>query len=1184
MPNVRRLTLAMALAFASIAGFLLYISPTGAAPLTNMSDELSNPIASAASNHTILFTTPTGVDSPTDTITLTFSDFSLGFVAFGDIDMTHGVATGHENTALLAATPSAGVWGVSTSGETVTLTAPTDAAAGEIAAGSIVRILIGTHASGGMNRMTNPAVASSHNVSFGGTFGDAGGVAVAIVDNQQIFVTAEYPVKNELPPGSHTGEGGTYPTIFNVQASPTSHTTVLITWQTDGNLNSRVDFGHTASYASGTVSDPSFVAAHEIELVGLLSCETYMFRVISSDAGAYTTESSGHSFVMPCDATPPVISNVRAENITDSGAMILWNTNEPATSLVDYGLTDAYGSQGTSAGLVTSHAVPIAGLLPDTLYHFRVTSVDGYSNGSTSADFTFRTLPDATPPTNVTLTATPGDGQVTLGWTVPPESDFAGVRIVRREDGFPTGPFDGTVVYDGAGTSFVDTDVTNGITYYYGAYAYDANGNYASGALASAQPFDSLDAVPPANVALLATPGNTLVMLTWTAPPDPDFAGVRVVSRTDRPPANPFDGILVYHGPAFFALHSGLTNEQTYYYGAYAYDASGNFASGAYASAMPSGSLPPGVPPIPPGTPLPEDGLTTMPATPGATITFHLFGSGGTLPLVADASGSIGVRANSTIDVRVPVSSMNGIPDIVVFIIGNSIYNLRYNPETNAFEGTVPAPAFGTHAARGRAIFTDGRIAEDLLTLRVQGSGQVFERPLFGDPSVVVPDAIVRLFKEEAGAWVLWNGSAFGQTNPQRTDENGAYVFEVPPGRYYVEVEKEGFDKKTSRPIFVDDNVYNEIIELLKKPSSIQDVLEEASSSAATPFETAVAFMRNIGEHVVYWLLRFQDGVIESPFVQELNKNTVSPAVLTVAIVNAATAFSVFNLIAYLQYLFTQPFLLLWRRRRKGYGVVYNALTKRPVDLAIVRLIHTESGLTVQTRVTDKQGRYVIHVKPGTYRIEIAKPNFIFPSEHLKGRKNDVDYLDVYTGGEVIVTEKGMLSLNIPVDPIVPEETPKRVLFKRALRKLQHAIAISGVIISLIAFIVTPTVPMALFVVSQVFIYMLFRRLSIPEKAKSWGSVFDIGSKKPVNQAIVRIYDSKFNKLLETQVTDGNGRYGFLVGKNVYYLTGSAKGYDFNKTGNIDLSRVEEGVIKQDIGLEKRETENKKQRNSWIKR
>jgi hypothetical protein len=96
---------------------------------------------------------------------------------------------------------------------------------------------------------------------------------------------------------------------------------------------------------------------------------------------------------------------------------------------------------------------------------------------------------DIIPPAEVSgLTATPGDGQVALSWTNPDDADFAGVRILRKEGGYPANPTDGTMVYDGLAGSCVDTGLTNGTTYYYAAFSYDEVPNYSAGATVTATP------------------------------------------------------------------------------------------------------------------------------------------------------------------------------------------------------------------------------------------------------------------------------------------------------------------------------------------------------------------------------------------------------------------------------------------------------------------------------------------------------------------------------------------------------------------------------------------------------------------------------------------------------------------------------------------------------------------------
>jgi len=92
------------------------------------------------------------------------------------------------------------------------------------------------------------------------------------------------------------------------------------------------------------------------------------------------------------DMAPPIISNVHTSDVRATIAKILWDTDEAATSQVEYGTTTAYGYQTTlDSALVTSHTVQLTGLQPSTTYHYRVKSKDGANNESVSSDYTFTT-------------------------------------------------------------------------------------------------------------------------------------------------------------------------------------------------------------------------------------------------------------------------------------------------------------------------------------------------------------------------------------------------------------------------------------------------------------------------------------------------------------------------------------------------------------------------------------------------------------------------------------------------------------------------------------------------------------------------------------------------------------------------------------------------------------------------
>lgn len=106
------------------------------------------------------------------------------------------------------------------------------------------------------------------------------------------------------------------------------------------------------------------------------------------DAAAAVLEALGGGTP---DTTPPVISGVKATDITHNSATIVWTTDEAADSKVEYGLDTSYGSTVTDTAMVTSHSIGLTGLSASTTYHYRVSSTDAAGNTATSADYTFTT-------------------------------------------------------------------------------------------------------------------------------------------------------------------------------------------------------------------------------------------------------------------------------------------------------------------------------------------------------------------------------------------------------------------------------------------------------------------------------------------------------------------------------------------------------------------------------------------------------------------------------------------------------------------------------------------------------------------------------------------------------------------------------------------------------------------------
>lgn len=243
--------------------------------------------------------------------------------------------------------------------------------------------------------------------------------------------------------------------------------------------------------------------------------------------------------------------------------------------------TVIYNSTGTS--------YTNTGLTNGTAYYYTAFAYDevpNYSPGSaggSKASATPVALPDTTAPGNISgMAAIAGFNQISLSWTNPSDTDLAGIKILRKTTGYPANPTDGTVVFNNLDSSFIDSSVSSGTTYYYTAFAYDEVPNYSSavaGAQATATPtapaptlYVPDTTLPDKPSSFSATPGNTQVSLSWTNSSDDDFSGVKILRRTDYYPISPTNGTLVYKGTNTSYTNTGLTNSTTYFYTIFTFD------------------------------------------------------------------------------------------------------------------------------------------------------------------------------------------------------------------------------------------------------------------------------------------------------------------------------------------------------------------------------------------------------------------------------------------------------------------------------------------------------------------------------------------------------------------------------------------------------------------------------------
>jgi len=216
----------------------------------------------------------------------------------------------------------------------------------------------------------------------------------------------------------------------------------------------------------------------ELEVQGIIGGKDYYFSVRAvDDAGNISEISNVVKISIPLDETPPTITGVSAKDITDTEATVVWQTDESATSQVEYGTDTSYGSLSNLYDDYTKeHSVRITGLKPNTVYHYRVISTDKNGNKATSKDYTFKTS-DFTPPVISDIQVSNIQSmQVTITWKTDEPSTSKIIYGKSETNLDESTEIDTNLVTD---HSVAIMSLDPNTDYYFKVESKDANGNTA---------------------------------------------------------------------------------------------------------------------------------------------------------------------------------------------------------------------------------------------------------------------------------------------------------------------------------------------------------------------------------------------------------------------------------------------------------------------------------------------------------------------------------------------------------------------------------------------------------------------------------------------------------------------------------------------------------------------------------
>lgn len=105
-----------------------------------------------------------------------------------------------------------------------------------------------------------------------------------------------------LNPTTPENDPSNPPIITNVAPSNIDNNSAVITWDTHEGATSQVEYGLTTAYGSSTTLDTNLETFHSVTVSGLITGETYHFRVKSKDTDTNETVSTDYTFVCECSS------------------------------------------------------------------------------------------------------------------------------------------------------------------------------------------------------------------------------------------------------------------------------------------------------------------------------------------------------------------------------------------------------------------------------------------------------------------------------------------------------------------------------------------------------------------------------------------------------------------------------------------------------------------------------------------------------------------------------------------------------------------------------------------------------------------------------------------------------------------------------------------------------------------
>jgi fibronectin type 3 domain-containing protein len=256
---------------------------------------------------------------------------------------------------------------------------------------------------------------------------------------------------------------------------------------------------------------------------GLVPGLTYYYQVTALNSAGEGSRSVERSAVPTASATVPGAPTLNSATGGTNTVTLSWSapTNSGGAAISGYRIyrSTASGTETLLTTLGTQTSYTDTGLSAGITYYYQVTALNSVGEGSRSAERAATPTAAATTPGAPTLnSATAGTNTVTLAWSAPTNSGgsaITGYRIYRSS----TSGTETLLISLGNQTSYTDSGLSPGITYYYQVTALNSVGESVRSSQWSAVPTAGGSATAPGAPGLLGVaPANGSVTISWSAP------------------------------------------------------------------------------------------------------------------------------------------------------------------------------------------------------------------------------------------------------------------------------------------------------------------------------------------------------------------------------------------------------------------------------------------------------------------------------------------------------------------------------------------------------------------------------------------------------------------------------------------------------------------------------------------